>query len=81
LFDALVIVINLITTIESQPYSLIDGNETCDQFDVELQMLSKNMRQKMVKVIKPFLQFLMAFDSCHVHNMLALMLNFRYKSL
>jgi hypothetical protein len=39
------------------------GSETCDQFDVELQMLSKNMRQQVVKVIKPFVQFLKAFDS------------------
>lgn len=66
---------------ESQLDPLVDGSETCDQFDVELQMLSKNMRQEVVKVMKPFLQFLRAFDSFQVHNMLALMLDPHYKSL
>jgi hypothetical protein len=37
------ITINLIMTMESQLDSLVDGNETCDQFDVEFQMLNKNM--------------------------------------
>ncbi len=32
-------------------------------------------------MIKPFLQFLMAFDFHQVHNMLALMLDPHYKSL
>jgi hypothetical protein len=49
---------------EFQQYPFIDGSETCDQLDVELQMLNKNMRQEVVKVIKPFLQFLKAFNSC-----------------
>jgi hypothetical protein len=33
------------------------------------------------EVIKLFLEFLKAFDSCQVHNMLALMLNPHFKSL
>jgi hypothetical protein len=44
-------------------------------------MLNKNMRHEVVKVIKPFLQFLKTFDYCQVHNMLALMLDPHYKSL
>ncbi len=39
------------------------------------------MRAEIVKVIKPFLQFLQAYDSKQVHNMLALMLDPRFKSL
>jgi hypothetical protein len=39
------------------------------------------MWQKVVKVIKPFLQFMMAFDSHQVHNMLTLILDPYYKSL
>ncbi len=58
-----------------------DGNETCDQFDVELQILSKTMWQEVMKVIRPILQFLKTFDSCEVHNMLALMVDPHYKSL
>jgi hypothetical protein len=38
------------------------------------------MRQEVVKVIKPFLQFLRAFESLKLHNMLALMLDPHYKS-
>ncbi len=81
LLDVLMTIINLIMAMESQLDPLVDGSETCDQFDVELQMLSKNMRQEVVKVMKPFLQFLRAFDSFQVHNMLALMLDPHYKSL
>jgi hypothetical protein len=36
LFNVLVITINLIMAMESQLDSLVDGSETCDQFDVEL---------------------------------------------
>jgi len=46
------ITINLIVAIEFQPNSFVDGNETCDQFDVEFQMLNKNMWQEVVKFIR-----------------------------
>jgi hypothetical protein len=49
------IIVNLIVAMESQPDSFVDGSETCDQFYVEFQMLNKNMWQKVVKVIRPFL--------------------------
>jgi hypothetical protein len=39
------------------------------------------MSQKVMKVIKPILQFLTTFDYCHVHNMLALIVDPHYKSL
>ncbi len=81
LFDTLVTTINSILAMEFQPNPYVDGSETCDQFDVKFHMLSKNMWQKVVKVIKFFLQFLKVFDSCQVHNMLALMLKPNYKSL
>jgi hypothetical protein len=29
---------------EFQSYPLVDKSETCDQFDVKLQMLNKNMQ-------------------------------------
>jgi hypothetical protein len=81
LSNVLMTIINLIVAMKSQLDPLVDGIETCDQFDVELHMFNKNMRQEVVKVIKPFLQFLMAFDSRHVHSMLTLMLDPCYKSL
>jgi hypothetical protein len=59
----------------------VDGSETFDWFDMELHLLSINMRQKFVKAIKLFLNFLKAFDFPQVHNMLALMLDLHFKSL
>jgi hypothetical protein len=59
----------------------LDGSETFDLFDVELHTLNKNMQHEVVKVLKPFLEFIKAFDSCQTHNMLTLMLDPRFKSL
>ncbi len=39
------------------------------------------MWQEVLKVIKPFLQSLKSFDSHQIHNLLALMLDPRVKSL
>jgi len=47
----------------------LDGNEIFNLFDVDLSMLSKNMQQKVVKLIKSFSEFLKTFDSHQVHNM------------
>jgi hypothetical protein len=44
MFDALVTTINLILAMEFQPNPFANGGETCDQFDVELQMWNKNMQ-------------------------------------
>jgi len=66
---------------EFQLDPFVDGNETCDQFNVEFEILNKTMWQEVMKVIKTILQFLKTFDSCQVHNMLALMVDPHYKSL
>jgi hypothetical protein len=81
LFNALVIAINPILAMEFQLDPFVDGNETCDQFNVEFEILNKTMWQEVMKVIKTILQFLKTFDSCQVHNMLALMVDPHYKSL
>jgi hypothetical protein len=47
----------------------LDGKEIFNLFDVDLSMLNKNMQQKVVKLIKPFPEFLKTFDSHQVHNM------------
>jgi hypothetical protein len=64
---SLVIIINLLVAMdfETNPF---DGNEFLNLFDVEFIMLSKNMQQEVVKVIKPFSKNLKTFDSHHVHN-------------
>jgi hypothetical protein len=59
----------------------IDGSETFDWFDMELHLLSINIRQEVVKAFRHFLNFLKAFDFPQVHNMLALMLDLHFKSL
>ncbi len=46
--------IDLIMAMEFQLNFIVDQRETCDQFDVEFQMLNKNLRQEVVKLIKPF---------------------------
>jgi hypothetical protein len=65
---ALIIVINLLMAMDFETDPL-DGNEIFNLFDVELNMLSKNMQQEVVKVIKPFSKKLKTFDSHQVHNM------------
>jgi hypothetical protein len=59
----------------------LDGSETFDLFDVELHTMKKNMWHEVVKVLKPFLEFLKASNFYQVHNMLALMLDPCFKSL
>jgi hypothetical protein len=48
------IVINLIVITKFELDPLVYGNETLDQFDVDLHLLNINVWQKIEKVIKPF---------------------------
>ncbi len=50
---SLTIVINLLVVMDFE-IDPLDGNENFNLFDVELNMLNKNMQQEVVKVIKPF---------------------------
>jgi len=36
---------------------------------------------EMIKIIKPFLEFLRSFDAQHAHNMMAIMLDPHFKAL
>jgi len=47
--------------VETNP--LANGNETFDQFDVELHLLNINMEKEVVKMIKPFLKISKAFNN------------------
>jgi hypothetical protein len=57
------------------------GVKCFDQFDMEFHFLNRSMQHVVVKVIKPFLEFLKAFDSQQVCNMLALIMDSNFKSL
>jgi len=52
-----------------------------DQFDLDLISFQRKMQKEVVKVLKPFLQFLNLFYVDQVHNMLAIMLDPQFKSL
>jgi hypothetical protein len=60
---------------------LFGGPEISDSFENEILVLHKNMRLEVIKVIKPFLQFLKTFDGGRDHNLMAIMLDLHFKSL
>jgi hypothetical protein len=49
--------------LEVEVGQVIDVFDALDAFDVKLIIFQNNMWAKVVKVIKPFLQFLQAYDS------------------
>jgi hypothetical protein len=51
-----------------------------DAFDVKVLIFQNNMQTKIIRVIKPFLQFLEVYDPHQVHNMLSSMLDPHFKS-
>jgi len=55
--------INLTLTLEVEVGQAIDVSYVLDAFHVELFIFQNNMQVKVIKVIKPFLQFLQAYDS------------------
>jgi hypothetical protein len=48
---------------------------------VEFDLLSSNIKRKVYNVLEAFISFLKKFDERKTHNMLALILNMRYKNL
>jgi hypothetical protein len=49
--------------------------------DIEFRSLARNIKKEVCGVIDFILSFLTRYDKRRVHNMLALMLNLRFKSL
>jgi hypothetical protein len=47
----------------------------------ELSLLASNIRGEVINVLDFFLSFLKVYDKRKTHNMISLMLDFRYKSL
>ncbi len=80
LLDSLTITIALIVSMEAALLPLSGRPEIFDSFENEIFVLHRNMRLEVIKVIKPFLQFLRTFDGGQVHNMMAIMLDPHFKS-
>ncbi len=55
--------INLTLTLEVEVGQVIDVFDVLDAFHVELFIFQDNIQVEVIKVIKPFLQFLQAYDS------------------
>jgi hypothetical protein len=53
----------------------------CGEFDVVLKILCVRMAHVAICVLQPFLDFCDKFDASMAHNMLALMLDPRFKTL
>ncbi len=81
LLDALTTIVNISLNMEAKVVGLGDGFEILAEFDLELLTLQKNVRQEIIKVIRPYLFFFNIFDPHNVHNMLAIMLDPHFKSL
>jgi hypothetical protein len=50
-------------------------------FEAEILLLHRNMQLEVIKVIKPFLDFLRSFDAHQLHNMMVIMLDTHFKAL
>ncbi len=61
--NALNICINLTLTLEAKVKQATDVFDALDAFDTKFIILQNNMQTKFFKVIKPFPQFLQAYDS------------------
>ena len=59
--------------------SLVDSESA--EFDEELLDLIVRIKLEVIDVLSPFLAFLHQYDKLKAHNMLALMLDPRYKGL
>jgi hypothetical protein len=58
---------------------VVDVVDVFDPFDFEMLLFQKNMVAQVIKVIKPSFCFLIAYDPHQICNMLALMLDPRFK--
>ncbi len=60
---------------------VVDVVDVIDPFDFEMLLFQKNMGAQVIKVMKPSLCSLIAYDPHQVHNMFALMLDPHFKFL
>jgi len=64
-----------------QVESLTPYSTKTQDFDGEFKILKVRMQKHVIVVLEPFLSFVLGFQPRKTHNMLALMLNPRYKGL
>jgi hypothetical protein len=57
------------------------GDLEANVFDAKLIELTVHMKHQTLKVLQPFFSFFNGFDKNRRHNMLALMLDLRFKSM
>jgi hypothetical protein len=60
---------------------LFNWLEIFNLFEVKILLLHKNMQMEVIKIIKPFLEFLRSFDAQHAYNTMAIMLDSHFKAL
>jgi hypothetical protein len=68
-------------TLELKVGQTIDVFDALEAFDAKFIILQNNMQVEVIKVIKKFLQFLQAYGSHQVHNMLTFMFDLTFKFL
>jgi hypothetical protein len=66
---------------EAKMGCVVDVTNVFNPFDFEVLFFQKTMWAQVVKVIKPCIYFLIAYDLHQVHNMLTIMLDPCFKSL
>jgi len=81
LSNALTITITLTMEMEVALLELSIKLEIFDLFEAKIHFLHKNMRLEVIKLIKPFLEFLKSFDATQAHNMMVIMLDPSFKAL
>ncbi len=84
MFNALITSLSLTIKLQFELVEMVRvlvGIEVLDQFDFELISFQRKMREEVVKVLKYFFKFLNFFDVDEVCNMLAIMLDPRFRSL
>jgi hypothetical protein len=81
LSNASTISITIIMEMEAQLLELSIGLEISYLFETKIFLLHRNMRLEVIKVIKPFLEFMRSFDVRQAHNMTAIMLDPCFKAL
>jgi hypothetical protein len=81
LSNALIITITLTMEMEVALLKLSIKLEIFDLFETKIHFLHKNMWLEVIKVIKPFLEFLKSSNARQAHNMIVIMLDPSFKAL
>lgn len=83
LSDALATALNLCIQLHKEQIEkeLVSPKLEAGNFESELEVLQARMMSEVINTLAPFLSFTVSYSAKHAHNMLALMLDPRYKGL